>query len=99
MSEIILIGWMDCEPGDRDIWLEHAPELSKATLEEPGCFRHVIAADPHSSTALITHSHYASLEALNEHVKTAHMARFVELTKHCRMHTKRVERFEAKKIS
>lgn len=99
MSEIILIGWMDCEPGDRDIWLEHGPELSKATLEEPGCFAHVIAADPHSPTALITHSRYASLEALDAHTKTPHFLRFAEATKHCRMHTKRIDRFEATKIN
>lgn len=98
LSDIIILGWIDFEGSDRDIWLRHAEELVAATLDEPGCIRHVVVADPHSPTALITHAHYASQEAFDLHVSTEHFKKFAELTKQCRYLVHNVDRFEAKLV-
>ena len=99
MTAIVILGWIDFEPGDRERWLDHSYELTKATLEEPGCLRHVIVADPHSPTALITQAHYVDQAAFDAHAASAHFARFRLATEHCRVRVRNVDRFEARKIN
>lgn len=98
MADILIMGWIDFAPGDREIWLAHADTLIEATLNEPGCFRHVVVADPHSPTAVITHAHYASQEAFREHVSSQHFLDFAAATDSCQAITHNVDRFEGKLV-
>ena len=99
MSHIVILGWIDFEPGDRDLWLDNAPALIRATRLEPGCLRHVIVADPDWDTAVITHAHYASEEAFAQHMASEHFQEFRLQTEAARMRDRNVVRFEATPVS
>lgn len=99
MADIIILSWVDFEPGDREIYLAHSDELMAASHSEEGCLRHVMAPDPHSETAVIAHAHYRDSDALDLHVKSEPFAKFLEQTKECRVRERRTDRFEAKQIS
>ena len=99
MTAVLIMGWIDFEPGDRDFWLDNAEELMKATQNEPGCVRHVIVADPFSPTAIITQAHYKSKKAFAEHTKSEHFQRFRQQTEKARVRERKVDRFEGKKVS
>ena len=99
MADIIILSWVDFEPGDRAVYLEHSVELIAASNDEEGCLRHVMAPDPHSETAVIAHAHYRDLEAFDLHVRSEPFARFLAQTESCRVRERRTDRFEATRIS
>lgn len=99
VPDVLIMGWIDFEPGDRDLWLDNADELMRATREEVGCVRHVIVADPDSPTAIITQAHYSSVEAFNEHVKSEHFQRFRKQTEHARVRERSVDQFHGTKVN
>ena len=99
MDGIVILSWTDFEGDDREIYLRHAAGLMDASAQEPGCLRHVVAADPCSPTAVIAHAHYVDAEALELHVKGEPFEQFLAATRDCRVRAKNANRFEVKKIS
>lgn len=99
MTDVLILGWIDFEGDDRKYWLDNAEELMKATRAEPGCVRHVIVPDPFSKSAIITHAHYKSKKAFQEHSKSEHFRQFSEKIAKARVREKKVDRFEGKKVS
>ena len=99
MPEIVILSWVDFEPGDRDTYLARSEELMEATRQEEGCLRHVVAPDPHSPTAVIAHAHYRDQAAFDAHLAGEHFVRFLSQTAGCRVRERRTDRFEATRIS
>ena len=78
-AEIIVAGWMDYEPGDRDRMLEHLVVLGGRTrAQEPGCLDYAMTADPSDERRIRVYERWASQQALDEHFSTAHMKDFRE---------------------
>lgn len=99
MSAIVILSWIDFEPGDRDIYLARGNELMDATRHEVGCIRHVMAPDPHSPTAVIAHAHYSDQAAFDAHLRGEHFARFLSQVEGCRVRERKTDRFDATKIN
>jgi quinol monooxygenase YgiN len=76
-GQIIVSGWMDYEPADRDTVLGHLVELGHRTREaEPGCLDYAMTADPTDGRRIRVYERWASPQALDEHFGTAHMKEF-----------------------
>ena len=78
MAEQILVsGWMDYEPADRDRMLGHLVELGLRTREaEPGCLDYAMTADPMDGRRIRVYERWTAQEALDEHFTTVHMKEF-----------------------
>lgn len=76
-EEIIVAGWMDYEPADRDTMLGHLVEVGKHTREqEPGCLDYAMTADPSDERRIRVYERWTSQRALDEHFTTAHIKDF-----------------------
>ncbi|WP_326573221.1 antibiotic biosynthesis monooxygenase [Streptomyces sp. NBC_00481] len=76
-EEIIVAGWMDYEPADRDTMLRHLVEVGKRTLEEePGCLDYAMTADPTDGRRIRVFERWVSQQALDEHFATPHIKDF-----------------------
>lgn len=76
-EEIIVSGWMDYRPGDRDTMLTALVELGRRTREEePGCLDYAMTADPADERRIRVYEHWTSRQALDEHFTTAHIKDF-----------------------
>ncbi|WP_330351047.1 putative quinol monooxygenase [Streptomyces sp. NBC_00582] len=76
-QEIIVAGWMDYAPGDRDRMLEHLVVLGHRTrAEEPGCLDYAMTADPGDEQRIRVYERWVSQEALDEHFTTPHIKDF-----------------------
>ncbi|CAM5257087.1 putative quinol monooxygenase [Streptomyces aurantiogriseus] len=76
-EQVIVSGWMDYEPGDRDTMLGHLVELGLRTrTEEPGCLDYAMTADPADERRIRVYERWASQEALDEHFGTPHIKDF-----------------------
>ncbi|MFC4499296.1 MULTISPECIES: putative quinol monooxygenase [Streptomyces] len=76
-EEVIVAGWMDYEPGDRDRMLEHLVALGHRTREEePGCLDYAMTADPGDEQRIRVYERWASQQALDEHFATPHIKDF-----------------------
>ncbi|MCX4705963.1 antibiotic biosynthesis monooxygenase [Streptomyces sp. NBC_01352] len=76
-TEIIVAGWMDYEPADRDTMLGHLVEVGKRTREaEPGCLDYAMTADPSDERRIRVYERWVSQQALDEHFTTAHIKDF-----------------------
>jgi quinol monooxygenase YgiN len=76
-EEIIVSGWMDYQPGDRDTMLTALVELGRRTREEePGCLDYAMTADPADERRIRVYEHWTSRQALDEHFTTAHIKDF-----------------------
>ncbi|MFD3502516.1 putative quinol monooxygenase [Streptomyces sp. NPDC058676] len=76
-GEIIVAGWMDYEPADRDTMLKHLVEVGKRTREEePGCLDYAMAAEPSDERRIRVYERWVSQQALDEHFATAHIRDF-----------------------
>ncbi|MDL5205738.1 putative quinol monooxygenase [Streptomyces sp. ALI-76-A] len=76
-EQIIVAGWMDYEPADRDTMLGHLVEVGKRTrAEEPGCLDYAMAADPSDERRIRVYERWISQQALDEHFGTAHIKDF-----------------------
>lgn len=76
-EEIIVAGWMDYEPADRDAMLKALVELGRHTREqEPGCLDYAMTADPVDERRIRVYEHWTSRQALDEHFSTAHIKDF-----------------------
>jgi len=76
-EEIIVAGWMDYEPGDRDTLLTALVELGRRTREEePGCLDYSMTADPADGGRIRVYERWTSQQALDAHFTTAHIKDF-----------------------
>ncbi|WP_329213006.1 antibiotic biosynthesis monooxygenase [Streptomyces sp. NBC_01485] len=76
-EEIIVAGWMDYEPADRDTMLKRLVELGKRTREdEPGCLDYAMTADPADERRIRVYERWVSQRALDAHFTTAHIKDF-----------------------
>ncbi|KFF98952.1 antibiotic biosynthesis monooxygenase [Streptomyces scabiei] len=76
-EEIIVVGWMDYAPDDRDTMLRALVELGRHTRErEPGCLDYAMTADPTDERRIRVYEHWTSRQALDEHFATAHIQDF-----------------------
>ncbi|MGW0499533.1 putative quinol monooxygenase [Streptomyces sp. NPDC003007] len=76
-EELIVSGWMDYEPGDRDTVLAALVELGRRTREEePGCLDYAMTADPDDERRIRVYEHWTSRQALDEHFATPHIKDF-----------------------
>jgi quinol monooxygenase YgiN len=76
-GEIIVAGWMDYEPADRDTILRHLVEVGRRTREEePGCLDYAMTADPVDERRIRVYERWVSQQALDEHFTTAHIKDF-----------------------
>ena len=76
-EEIIVAGWMDYEPGDRDTMLKALAELGRQTrAAEPGCLDYAMTADPDDERRIRVYEHWTSQQALDEHFTTPHIKDF-----------------------
>ncbi|MFH9067171.1 putative quinol monooxygenase [Streptomyces coeruleorubidus] len=76
-EELIVSGWMDYEPGDRDTVLSALVELGRRTREEePGCLDYAMTADPDDERRIRVFEHWTSRQALDEHFATPHIKDF-----------------------
>ncbi|MFI5673123.1 putative quinol monooxygenase [Streptomyces cellulosae] len=76
-GEIIVAGWMDYEPADRDPMLGHLVEVGRRTREEePGCLDYAMTADPTDVRRIRVYERWVSQQALDEHFTTAHIKDF-----------------------
>ncbi|WP_371573689.1 putative quinol monooxygenase [Streptomyces sp. NBC_01314] len=76
-GEVIVAGWMDYEPGDRDRMLEHLVVLGDRTREqEPGCLDYAMTADPGDGRRIRVYERWVSQQALDEHFATPHIRDF-----------------------
>jgi quinol monooxygenase YgiN len=74
---IIVAGWMDYEPADRDTMLRHLVEVGKRTREEePGCLDYAMTADPTDDRRIRVFERWVSQQSLDEHFTTAHIKDF-----------------------
>ena len=73
-GEIIVAGWMDYEPTDRDTVLRHLVEVGQRTrAREPGCLDYAMTADPADERRIRVYERWVSQQALDEHFATAHI--------------------------
>jgi quinol monooxygenase YgiN len=76
-EEVVVAGWMDYEPADRDTMLGHLVEVGKRTrAEEPGCLDYAMTADPCDERRIRVYERWVSQQALDEHFTTAHIKDF-----------------------
>ncbi|KUO09371.1 putative quinol monooxygenase [Streptomyces sp. DSM 15324] len=76
-EEVIVAGWMDYAPGERDRMLEHLAVLGHRTrAEEPGCLDYAMTADPGDARRIRVYERWASQQALDAHFGTPHMKDF-----------------------
>lgn len=85
MAEVVMMASIDFEtPEERAQWLAAAEEFMASTSDEPGCYYHVVAPDPHVPTRVFAQAHYESPDAFNAHVMSDHCAHFGTLVRDCR---------------
>jgi quinol monooxygenase YgiN len=73
--EVIVSGWIDFEPADRDEALRHFSEVVKASREEKGCLDYVFSPDPDLPGRVRVFEHWDSDASLTEHLSLPHVAR------------------------
>jgi quinol monooxygenase YgiN len=99
MPDIVILGELEFEDGDRDVWLSHTPDLVRATNDERGCHRYRISASPLSPNGVLFFEWYENADALAAHLASPHFAAFREATSGCRLSDRKIDRFEVSRIS
>lgn len=70
---VIVAGWMDFDPADRDAALRAFAAVVAASREEPGCIDYAFAPDPGTSGRVRVFEHWTSDAALAEHLTLPHV--------------------------
>jgi quinol monooxygenase YgiN len=65
---IAILGWVDVDPGERDVLVARTADLQRATRnDEPGCLTYTIAADPAEPGRIQITELWESADALDAH--------------------------------
>jgi len=75
VTEVIIAGWMDYSI-HRDQVLSHLQQVSEATRAEAGCLAYAMSADSGDDGRIQVFERWASREALENHLETAHVKEF-----------------------
>ena len=70
---VIVAGWMDYEPADRDAALRALSAVVAASREEPGCIDYAFTPDPDLPGRVRVVEHWVSDAALTEHLTLPHV--------------------------
>jgi quinol monooxygenase YgiN len=70
---VIVSGWIDFEPADRDEALRAFAVVVAESREEPGCVDYVFAPDPDDPARVRVFEHWTSDAALTEHLTLPHV--------------------------
>lgn len=75
-AEVIVSGWIDFEPSDREQALHHFAAVVAVSREEPGCIDYVFSADPDPQRPgrVRVFEHWRSDAELTEHLTLPHVA-------------------------
>ena len=71
---VIVAGWMDFAPGDRDEALRAFSTVVAKSREEPGCIDYAFTPDPDVPGRVRVFEHWTSDAALTEHLALPHVA-------------------------
>lgn len=74
-AEVIVSGWIDFAPGDREEALRHFAEVVAASRQEPGCLDYVFSPDPDVPGRVRVFEHWDSDASLTEHLTLPHVLR------------------------
>ena len=72
-SAVIVSGWIDFDPADRDQALRAFADVVAKSREEPGCIDYVFSPDPGIPGRVRVFEHWTSDEALTEHLTLPHV--------------------------
>ena len=72
-GEVIVAGWMDFDPGDRETALRAFADVVAASREEPGCVDYAFTPDPDVPGRIRVFEHWTSDAALTEHLTLPHV--------------------------
>jgi quinol monooxygenase YgiN len=71
--EVIVSGWMDFDPADREEALRAFSVVVAKSREEPGCVDYAFTPDPDLPGRVRVFEHWASDAALTEHLTLPHV--------------------------
>ncbi len=74
-AEVIVSGWIDFDPAQREEALRHFAEVVAASRREPGCIDYVFSPDPDLPGRVRVFEHWTSDGALTEHLTLPYVAR------------------------
>ena len=74
------MGWIEWELRHRDEVLRHLQEAARITRQEPGCLSYVVAVAPEQPRRVHLFELWRSMNALDEHLRTTHVAEFRRAT-------------------
>lgn len=72
----IIAGTITIDPANTDAALAAVVEMARQSREEPGCVDYVISLDPGAPGVLRIFECYESVEAIDAHASSDHMATF-----------------------
>ncbi|WP_409329643.1 putative quinol monooxygenase [Trujillonella humicola] len=70
---VIVAGWMDFAPADRDVALRAFSSVVAASREEPGCIDYAFSPDADVPGRVRVFEHWVSDAALTEHLTLPHV--------------------------
>ena len=74
---ILVTGYFDLDPAKRDAFIEAATTAMDATRAEDGCEGYAFSADLTDQGRFYVAEHWASEDAINAHMASAHLAAFI----------------------
>lgn len=77
-AEVIVSGWIDFEPAQRDEALRHFSVVVAESRHEPGCIDYVFTPDPELPGRVRVFEHWDSDESLTKHLTLPHVLRLRE---------------------
>lgn len=77
-AEVVVFGWIDFAPADREQALRHFSQVVAASLEEPGCLDYAFTPDPDVPGRVRVFEHWDSDASLSEHLTLPHVLRLRE---------------------
>ena len=72
--EVVVTGWIDFAPADRDAALDAFAVVVAASREEPGCIDYAFTPDPDVPGRVRVFEHWVSDAALTEHLTLPHVS-------------------------
>lgn len=73
---VLVTGWIDWDPADREQALQHFGQVAKASREEPDCLGYTITPDLEDPARVHVFEHWTSEAALREHLTLPHVEQF-----------------------
>jgi quinol monooxygenase YgiN len=74
-AEVVVFGWIDFAPTDREQALHHFSQVVTASLQEPGCLDYAFTPDPHVPGRVRVFEHWDNDASLTEHLTLPHVLR------------------------